>query len=118
MFIAIIQVGDWSFLICFRKPMGLEISEIDGGVCFCVKIVPGSSRTSIEGLLGGMLKIKVAAPPEKGKANKELTAFLAKRLNLRKNDIEIMAGHTNPVKTLHIKSINAAELAAVIDECK
>ncbi len=63
--------------------MGLDISEIDGGVCFCVKIVPGSSRTSIEGLLGGVLKIKVAAPPEKGKANKELTAFLAKRLKVR-----------------------------------
>ncbi len=98
--------------------MGLEISEIDGGVCFCVKIVPGSSRTSIEGLLGGMLKIKVAAPPEKGKANKELTAFLARRLNVRKNDVEITAGHTNPVKTLHIKGVGIADVMAVVDECK
>lgn len=98
--------------------MMLDITETDGGVCFCVKIVPGSSRTSIEGLLGGMLKIKVAAPPEKGKANKELTAFLAKKLNVRKNDIEITAGHTNPVKTLKINNVRAGDVIAVIGVCK
>ncbi|MBC8378073.1 MAG: DUF167 domain-containing protein, partial [Planctomycetes bacterium] len=43
-----------------------------------VKVVPGSSRTEIAGTLDGMLKIRVAAPPEKGKANKALLAFIAK----------------------------------------
>lgn len=91
----------------------MEITEIDGGVSFVVKIVPASSRTSVEGELGGMLKIKVAAAPEKGKANRELTAFLAKKLNVKKNDITIVSGHTGPVKTLEIKNVSAAEIKAV-----
>lgn len=81
-----------------------------------LKIVPGSSRTSIEGELDGMLKMKVAAAPEKGKANKEVVAFLAKRLGIRKNDIEILSGHTNPVKRIQIKGVGASQLEALIQK--
>ncbi|MFI4910691.1 MAG: DUF167 domain-containing protein [Sedimentisphaeraceae bacterium JB056] len=95
--------------------MSIDITNIEGGISFCVKIVPGSSRTSIEGALGNMLKIKVAAAPEKGKANKELTAFLAKKLGVRKSDIEITSGKTNPVKTIEIKNIDANSVVSIID---
>ena len=43
-----------------------------------VKVIPKSSRTELAGQLpDGTWKIKVAAAPEKGKANKALCAFLA-----------------------------------------
>ena len=61
----------------------LNIEQRDGGVIFKVKVVPGSSRTVIAGVLGGMLKVKIAAPPEKGKANKALIDFLAGKLGLK-----------------------------------
>lgn len=78
------------------------LNQTEQGVEIRVKVVPGSSKTQIMGTLGEMLKIKIAAPPEKGKANKSLIAFLAKLLGLKKNDIEIVSGKTNPVKVLRI----------------
>lgn len=82
----------------------LTIQESDEGVVFTAKIVPGSSgSTRICGLLDGMLKVKVAAPPEKGKANQCLLKFLAKELGLKKNAISILSGKTNPIK--HIQAV-------------
>jgi len=86
------------------------IQEDAGGVVFTAKIVPGSSRTAISGVLDNMVKIKVAAPPEKGKANECLIVFLAKQLGVRKNTIDILSGQTNPVKQVRIAGVSAAVL--------
>ena len=58
-----------------------------------VKVVPGSSRDQIAGWLGDALKIKVTAPPERGKANEAVIAIVAERLGLPASDLEIVAGH-------------------------
>ena len=73
---------------------------------FGVKVVPGSSRTALAGVLGDLLKVKVAAPPEKGKANKCLIEFLAKQLGIKKNQISIVAGQMNPVKMVKVAGIS------------
>jgi uncharacterized protein (TIGR00251 family) len=84
------------------------IQEVDGGVVFTAKIVPGSnSPTRICGLLDGMLKVKVSAAPEKGKANRCLLKFLAKRLGVKKNAISITTGKTSPVKHVQVSGISA-----------
>ncbi len=83
------------------------IREVDGGVVFSVKIVPGSSKTSVCGLLDGMVKIKISAPPEKGKANQSLVKYLAKKLGVKRKDVHIISGQTNPVKSMEISGISA-----------
>ena len=88
----------------------LKIEEKNGCVVFGVKVVPGSSRTAIAGLLGAMLKVKIAAAPEKGKANKCLIEFLAKQLGVKKNQISIISGQTNPVKTISVAGISVETL--------
>jgi uncharacterized protein (TIGR00251 family) len=89
---------------------GPTVQQDAEGVIFTAKIVPGSSRTMVAGTLEGMIKIRVAAAPEKGKANRCLIAFLAQRLGVRKNAVEILAGHTQPVKQLRIAGISPARL--------
>lgn len=84
----------------------LSIEKKSGGITFKAKIVPGSSKTAFVGILDGMIKVKVSAAPEKGKANKCLTDFLAKKLGVKKNDITIVSGQTNPVKQIHIDGIS------------
>ena len=44
----------------------------DGAWLIRVKAVPGASRDEIAGPLGDRLKIRIAAPPEGGKANKAI----------------------------------------------
>jgi uncharacterized protein len=89
-----------------------SIQEDASGVVFTAKVVPGSSRTVVAGVLENMIKIRVAAAPEKGKANECLTAFLARQLGVKKNAIEILSGQTSPVKQVRVAGISAAEFQA------
>ena len=87
------------------------IQEVEGGVIFIAKIVPGSSgQTRICGLLDGMLKVKVSAAPERGKANQCLLKFLAKQLGVKKNAVSIISGQTSPVKHVQVSGISTDKL--------
>jgi uncharacterized protein (TIGR00251 family) len=88
----------------------LRIQQADDSVIFAVKVVPRSSRTAITGILNGMLKIKLAAPPEKGKANQSLIEFLAETLSVKKNAIKITSGVSSQVKTIRIIDISVESL--------
>jgi len=86
------------------------IQEVDDGVILEVKVVPGSSRTCMCGLLDGILKIKVAAAPEKGKANQCLIEYLAKQLGVKRNSVNIITGKHSPVKHIQILGVSAKTL--------
>jgi uncharacterized protein len=88
----------------------LKIQQAGNSVIFSVKVVPRSSKTSIAGILGGMLKVKLAAAPEKGKANESLVEFLADTLGVKKNTIIITSGLTSPVKTIQIAGVSAESI--------
>ena len=69
---------------------------------FKVKVVPGSSRNEIVGWLGDALKIKVMAPPEKGKANEAVVELLAAALGIATDDIIVVSGHSSPAKVVAV----------------
>lgn len=70
---------------------------------FKVKIVPGCAKNALTGMLGkDTLKIKIAAAPEKGKANEELAAYLSEVFSVRAAQIKIIAGHASPRKIIEI----------------
>lgn len=77
---------------------------------FTAKVIPGSSRTAVCGIIGGMVKMKIAAAPQKGKANQFLVEFLAKQLGVKKSAVSIISGQTNPVKQVQVSGISADEL--------
>ena len=94
--------------------MALNIRQFEGRVVLDVKVVPGSSRTKLAGILDGMVKIKVAAAAEKGKANRCLIEFLAKKLDVKKKAIEIISGKTSPVKQVQIAGVCAEDIVVVL----
>lgn len=48
-----------------------------------VWVVPGSSRSTIDGLHGDHLKVRVASPPELGRANAEVARVLEEAVGAR-----------------------------------
>jgi len=70
---------------------------------FRVKAIPRSARTEVAGKLAdGTIKIKVAAVPDKGKANAELCAFLAREFGVPQSRVEIIAGQTSSLKVVRV----------------
>ena len=61
-------------------------------------------------MLGGMLKIKITTAPEKGKANKDIIDFLAKKLGVKKQSVTITTGTSNPVKQICVTDITARDI--------
>lgn len=76
------------------------------GVMAQVKVVPWASSSRIAGILGGRLKILVAAPPEDGKANQAVCLLLAETLGIPSRDVIVEAGHTQPQKRLLLRGIS------------
>jgi len=92
----------------------LSIQENSAGVTFKVKVVPGGSRNATAGALGDILKIKVAAVAEKGKANSAVIDLLAKKLGVRKKFIRILSGKTSPVKEILVEGITAKQISELL----
>lgn len=69
-----------------------------------VKVIPSSSKDCIAGWLEDTLRIKVQAPPEKGKANKAVIRLLEKSLKLGKGSVSIDSGLTSCNKIVEIKN--------------
>ncbi len=68
-----------------------------------VKINPANNRSQIKNIMSNnTIKIDIAAPPEKGKANKELIKLLSKKFFVNKNNIRIISGKTNKLKLIQI----------------
>lgn len=77
-----------------------------------VKVVPGASRSEVVGLLGAAVKVRVAAPPEGGQANREVCALLAARLGLPLAQVTVVAGPASPVKVIGLVGITETEAKA------
>ncbi|MBP3499394.1 MAG: YggU family protein [Akkermansia sp.] len=73
-----------------------------------LKVTPGAKKNEILGWeddypqVGRVLKVKIAAPPVEGKANKEIVLFLAKALQVSKSSIEVVHGTSGRIKLVEI----------------
>jgi len=75
-----------------------------------VKVVPGSSRDCVAGWLGDTLKVRVAAPAERGRANAAVERTLADALGLARKCTRVVTGQTSPRKVVEIDGLSEAEL--------
>jgi len=83
-----------------------ELEELNrtGRVQISVKVHPGARETAWIGRMAdGTLKIAVAAPPEKSKANAELLKFLAREFGVPVSQLELASGATSTRKLIRVR---------------
>lgn len=80
-----------------------------------IKVVPGASSSEICGWLGDALKVRVSAPPEKGKANRLVESMVAKALALPESSVRIVAGKASPQKVMEVDGLTIHEIRTRIE---
>jgi uncharacterized protein (TIGR00251 family) len=58
----------------------------------------------------GTITMQVAAPPSKGKANREIVKWLSRKLSVSKSSVRIVAGLHSNLKALEIIGVNESGL--------
>ena len=68
-----------------------------------VKVTPRANRSEVTGFEDdGNLRVRIAAVPEKGKANEELRSLLSRYFGVSKSHVEIVSGETSSHKRIRI----------------
>lgn len=101
-------------------------SPAEGGVALSVWLAPGAGRDRLDGVVPDAagrpcLKLRVAARPVEGAANRALIGFLASALRMRAGDISFLSGETARHKRLLLAGDAAAlggKLAAWISSAR
>jgi uncharacterized protein len=85
--------------------------RLGGGVVLVdLWVVPGASRTRVMGRRGDRVKLCVAAPPERGKANEAMLTYLRERL--APASVLLVSGISGRAKTVSVDGLEAAEVEA------
>ena len=74
-----------------------------------LKVSPHAGRNEITGLVEDVLQVRVAAPPVKGKANRELIAYLSQLLDLSKGSLSIVKGLASHHKVISVEGMGYEE---------
>jgi uncharacterized protein YggU (UPF0235/DUF167 family) len=75
-----------------------------------VTISPGAARTELVGRHGDGWKARVAAPPERNRANEALVALLAATLDLPASSVRIVGGRSGRAKVVEVAELEAPEV--------
>lgn len=92
----------------------IELEQTDDGVLLPVKAQPGARKNGVAGVHAGSLKVAVTQAAEKGKANDALIKVLAEALQVRRAQIGLVRGASNPRKVFLIEGVPLDELRARI----
>jgi uncharacterized protein len=76
-----------------------------------VTVSPGAKRTELIGRHGDGWKARIAAPPERSRANAGLVALLAETLGVPKDRVRVVGGRTARRKVVEIAGLDGDEVA-------
>ena len=81
-----------------------------------IRVTPSASRDAVIGWQGDVLRLRVAAPAQRGKANEAVLRLLAAALGIERRRLRIVRGHTSRQKVVFVDGLDEAEIQARLDE--
>lgn len=79
----------------------------EGVVTFDVCVRPGARRSAVRGARAdGVLRVDIAANPERGRANDALCDFLAGQFHIHRAAVTLLSGHVARCKRVRITSFH------------
>ena len=93
----------------------MQIESHQEGVILTIRACPGAKRNEVR-FADDCLKVYVTQIPEKGKANEAIRKQLARSLNLRVSQVELMQGETSAQKKILFRNVNHEEMLEKIGE--
>ena len=81
-------------------------------VRFAVHLSPRSAATRVDGVVDGVLRVRVAAPAVEGAANTALVRLLADELDRAARDVRIVAGARSRQKLVTIDGVGPEAIVA------
>jgi uncharacterized protein (TIGR00251 family) len=83
-----------------------------------LRVSPGARRGEVVGRHGDAWKIRVAAAPERGRANAAVLRVLAGALGVPESRLSVVSGHASRDKTVELRGLDAAEAARRLGEAR
>jgi hypothetical protein len=74
-----------------------------------LRVAPGAARPAVVGRHGDAWKVRVAAAPERGRANDAVLALLAETLELPRASVSLVSGASSRDKIVELAGIDSAE---------
>ena len=75
-----------------------------------VTVSPGAVRSELVGRHGDGWKARVAAPPERGRANEALVELLAEALGVPRSAVRVVGGHSAKAKVVEVDDLTAEDV--------
>jgi uncharacterized protein (TIGR00251 family) len=75
-----------------------------------VTVSPAAARTELVGRHGDGWKARIAAPPERGRANDALVELLASALAVPRSRVRVVAGLTAKTKVVEVDGLEPADV--------
>lgn len=79
---------------------------------FAVRLTPRAARDDVDGVVDGVLRARVSAPPVDGAANDALVRLLADRLGIPRRDVRLVSGASSRQKVVAVDGVPPEAIVA------
>jgi uncharacterized protein len=75
-----------------------------------LRVAPGAARAGVVGRHGDAWKVRVAAPPEGGRANEAVVRLLAETLSVPREAVTLVSGHGGRDKIVELAGLGPSQI--------